>query len=154
MGLLDGDAGPIPSKLPRNLLLGAAAILFISLSSFLLLRFHTEKATARLFLSQVATGDFQGAYRTWKPASSYSYDDFLRDWGPNGEYGPVKSYDLISARSPSNASGVVLTVAVSSVSPFPSAGDANSHNTKEIRLWVERRDQSISYAPEEIRISR
>jgi len=154
VGLLDGDAGPIPSKLPRNFLLGAAAILLISLFLSLLLRFHTEKATARLFLSQVAAGDFQGAYRTWKPASSYSYDDFLRDWGPNGEYGPVKSYDLISARSPSNASGVVLTVAVSSVSPFPSAGDANSHNTKEIRLWVERRDQSISYAPEEIRISR
>jgi len=154
VGLLDGDAGPLPSKLPRNLLLGAAAVLIVSLPLYLFLRFHTEKSTARLFLSQVAAGDYQAAYRTWKPASSYSYDDFLRDWGPNGEYGPVKSYDLVSARSPSNASGVVVTVAVSAVSPFPSAGDPNSRNTKEIRLWVEHRDQSISYAPEEIRISR
>jgi len=154
VGIIDGDAGPIPSKLPRNLLIGVIVILAVSLPLYLVLRFHTEKATARLFLSQVAAGDYQSAYRTWKPAASYSFQDFLRDWGPNGEYGPVKSYDLLSARSPTNASGVIVTVAVSAVSPFPSPGDPNSRNTKEVRLWVEHRDQSISYAPEEIRITR
>ncbi len=154
MGLLDGDAGPLPSKLPRNMLLSAVAIVVVSLPLYLFLRFHTEKATAHLFLSQLVASDYQSAYHTWKPASGYSFEDFMRDWGPNGEYGPVKSYDLISARSPSNASGVVVTVAVSAISPFPDAGDRNSHNTKEVRLWVERRDQSISYAPDEIHISR
>ena len=154
MGILDGDAGPLPSKLPRNLLLGAVIIFAITLPLYLLLRFHTEKATARTFLSQVAAGDYQSAYRTWKPASSYSFEDFLRDWGPSGEYGPVKSYDLLSARSPSKASGVIVTVAVSAVSPFPGASDPASLKTKEVRLWVEHRDQSISYAPDEIRVSR
>jgi hypothetical protein len=154
VGILDGDAGPPPSKLPRNLLIAAIVILAVTVPLYVFLRFHTEKTTARLFLSQVAAGDYQSAYRTWKPASSYSFEDFMRDWGPNGEYGPVKSYDLISASSPSRASGVIITVAVSAVSPFPGAGDPNGRNTKEVRLWVERRDQSISYAPEEIRISR
>jgi len=154
VGIIDGDAGPLPSKVPRNLLIAAILILAVSLIFYILLRFHTEKATARLFLSQVAAGDYQSAYRTWKPASSYSFQDFMRDWGPNGEYGPVKTYDLLSARSPSNASGVIVTVAVSAVSPFPRDGDPNGRNTKEVRLWVERRDQSISYAPEEIRIIR
>ncbi len=154
MGLLDGDAGPLPSKLPRNLLLSAVAILAITLPLYLLLRFHAEKATARLFLSQLAASDYQSAYRTWKPGSGYSFEEFMRDWGPSGEYGPVKSYDLISARSPSNASGVVVTVAVSAFLPFPGAGDPNGRNIKEVRLWVERRDQSISYAPDEIRITR
>jgi hypothetical protein len=154
LGLLDGDAGPLPSKLPRYLILGAALFFAVSLPVYLLLRFRTEKATARLFLSQVQAGDYQSAYRTWKPASSYSFEDFLRDWGPNGEYGPVKSYDLLSAKSPSNASGVIVTVAVSAFSPFPDAGDPNRRNVKEVRLWVEHRDQSISYAPEEIRIAR
>lgn len=154
MGLLDGDAGPLPSKLPRYLILGAALFFAISLPLYLLLRFHTEKVTAQLFLSQVMAGDYQSAYRTWKPAASYSFEDFMRDWGPGGEYGPVKSYDLLSARSPNKASGVIVTVEVSAFSPFPSAGDPNSRNTKEVRLWIERRDQSISYAPDEIRISR
>ena len=150
MGLLDGDAGPLPSKLPRNVILTAAAVLVVSIPLYLLLRFHTEKATVRTFLSEVVAGDFQSAYRTWKPASSYSFQDFMRDWGPSGEYGPVKSYDLRSARSLGNASGVIVTIEVSAVSPFPGA----SNDNKEVRLWVERRDQSISYAPQEIRIIR
>ena len=153
MGLLDGDAGPLPSKIPRNVILGAAILLAVSIPVYVLLRFHTEKATVRLFLSQVAAGDYQSAYRTWKPASSYPFQDFLRDWGPNGEYGPVKSYDLRSARSPVGASGVIVTVAVSAASPFPAADDPKSRDVKEVRLWVERSDQSISYAPMEIRIA-
>ena len=154
LGLLDGNAGPLPSKIPRNVALGAAILLAVASSSYIFLRFHTEKATVRLFLSQVAAGDYQSAYGTWKPASSYSFQDFLRDWGPTGEYGPVKSYDLRSVRSPAGASGVIVTVAVSAVSPFPEASDPKSRDAKEVRLWVERSDQSISYAPLEIRISR
>jgi hypothetical protein len=148
---MDGDAGPPPSKLPRYVIIGAAVLLAVTIPLYLFLRFHTEKVTACLFLSELVAGDYQAAYRTWKPGSSYSFQDFMRDWGPSGEYGPVKSYDLLSARSPGGASGVIITVDVSSISPFPS--DAAS-NVKELRLWVERSDQSISYAPEEIHIVR
>jgi hypothetical protein len=148
---MDGDAGPPPSKLPRYVIIGAAVLLAVTIPLYLFLRFHTEKVTARLFLNELVAGDYQAAYRTWKPGSSYSFQDFMRDWGPSGEYGPVKSYDLRSVRSPGGASGVIITVDVSSIAPFPS--DAES-NVKELRLWVERSDQSISYAPEEIRIVR
>lgn len=151
---MDGDAGPPPSKVPRYVLLGAIILVVVTVPLYVLLRFHTEKATARLFLSELVAGDYQAAYRTWKPASSYSFQDFMRDWGPSGEYGPVKSYELRSARSPGGASGVIITVAVSALTPFPGDGDRDGRNTKEIRLWVERSDQSISYAPEEIRIVR
>ncbi len=151
---MDGDAGPEPSKLPRYVIIAAAVLLAVSIPLYLLLRFHTEKATARLFLSELVSGEYQAAYRTWKPASSYSFQDFMRDWGPSGEYGPVKSYDLVSSRSPGGASGVIITIAVSAYSPFPAGSDPKRRDTKEIRLWVERSDQSISYAPEEIHIVR
>ena len=151
MGLMDGDAGPPPSKAPRYIITGVAVLLAVTIPLYLLLRFHTEKATAHQFLDELVAGDYQGAYRTWKPGSSYSFQDFMRDWGPSGEYGPVKSYDLESARSPGGASGVIITVGVSSVAPYPSD---SASNIKEIRLWVERSDQSISYAPQEIHIVR
>ncbi|HVN07429.1 MAG TPA: hypothetical protein VMV61_00530 [Patescibacteria group bacterium] len=152
MGLMDGDPGPAPSKVPRNIFIGVIVLMAVTIPLYLLLRFHTEKATANLFLNELVAGDYQGAYRTWKPGSGYSYDDFMRDWGPTGEYGPVKSYDLRSARSPAGASGVVITVDVSTASPFP--GNRGASNVKEVRLWVEHSDQSISYAPEEIHIVR
>lgn len=154
MSLLDGDAGPAPSRIPRYVALGGVALVLVSATVFLALRFHTEKATVRLFLSQLASGDFQSAYRIWKPGPSYAFDDFMRDWGPNGEYGPVKGYDLREAHQPRNASGVVVTIAVSPYSPIPGPGDPKSRDTKEVRLWVQSSDQSLSYAPSEFQFRR
>ena len=147
MGLLDGNAGPQPSKIPRYLGIGAAALLIVGTALFLLLRFHSEKATVNQFFAQVIAGDFQSAYRTWKPSSSYSFEDFMGDWGPKGEYGPVKSFELLSAHKPANASGVVVTVEVSTFAPFPEQNDSKSRANKEVRLWIESSDQSMSYAP-------
>lgn len=154
MSLLDGDAGPAPSKIPRYVALGAASLLILAAVLIVTLRFRAEKATVRAFLSQVAAGDFQSAYRTWKPGSSYTFADFMKDWGPAGEYGPVKTFELREAHQPSKASGVVVTVELSSYSPFPSPGDAKWRDNKEVRLWVESSDQSMSYAPPEYQFKR
>jgi hypothetical protein len=154
LSLMDGDPGPPPSKLPRYIVLGGAVLAVIAIAAFFTLRFHTEKATVRLFLSQDAAGDFQAAYHTWKPGSSYGFEDFLRDWGPKGEYGPVKSFELREAHRPPDASGVVVTVDLSPYSPFPEPSDPKSRDTKGVRLWVESSDQSISYAPTEYHIKR
>jgi len=132
--------------------MGGATLVVLAVLLFLALRYHTEKATVHKFLSAVVAGDFQSAYRVWKPGSSYSFEDFMNDWGPKGEYGPVKSFELREAHQTRNASGVVVTVAVSPYSPFPDARDAKSRDTQEIRLWVETSDQSMSYAPPEFQI--
>ena len=154
MGLLDGNAGPPPSKIPRYSAISLATALALATILFFTLRFRTEKATARQFLSEVVAGDFQSAYRTWKPSSGYSFQDFMADWGPKGEYGPVKSFELRSARRPGDASGVVVTVEVSAYSPFPDPSDAKSRNNKEVRLWIESSDQSMSYAPVQLTVPR
>jgi hypothetical protein len=154
LGLLDGDAGPKPGRIPRYLGMGAAALLAVAALLFISLRFHTEKATVNRFFAQVTAGDFHSAYRTWKPSSSYAFADFMGDWGPNGEYGPVKSFELRSAQRPAQASGVVVTVTLSAYAPFPGENDPKSRTNKEVRLWIESSDQSISYAPTDLRIRR
>ena len=154
LGLLDGNTGPPPSKLPRYLGMGGATIVVLAVLLFISLRFHTEKSTVNRFFAQVAAGDFQAAYRTWKPSSGYSFEDFMSDWGPKGEYGPVKSFELRGARRSGNASGVVVTVVVSAFAPFPGENDPNSRGNKEVRLWIESSDQSMSYAPNELRVTR
>jgi len=150
LGLIDGDAGPQPSKIPRYAGIGAAALLVVATLLFILLRFHAEKATVNQFFSQVIAGDFQSAYRTWKPSSSYSFADFMSDWGPKGAYGPVKSFELRSARRPADGSGVIVTVAVSAFAPFPEENNPKSRANRVVRLWIESSDQSISYAPSQL----
>jgi len=141
-----------PAKLRRYVITGLAFVLLVAGGCWYLLRYHTEKNTIRLFFDTVAAGNLQQAYQIWKPSPSYSYKDFLEDWGPSSYYGPVKSYHIESAqvikRGTEPASGVIITAEVSPYSPFPANDDvARQSKTKEVRLWVEFKDQSISFPP-------
>ncbi|HXP72413.1 MAG TPA: hypothetical protein VOA88_24280, partial [Candidatus Dormibacteraeota bacterium] len=104
------------------------------------------------FLNTVASGNFDLAYQMWKPAPSFSFKDFMEDWGPNSYYGPVKSFHIVNAEEMKHGSdspsGVIVTVEVSPFETFPSRGDAAKENKiKEVRLWVQFKDQSLGYPP-------
>jgi hypothetical protein len=148
LGIIDGNAGPPPSKVPRYVALGGIAILAIGTLLFIALRYRAEKATARLFLDEVVAGDLPSAYRTWKASSGYTFEDFTGDWGPKGQYGPVKSYAIYAVSRRANASGVVVTVEVSPYAPLPDGSDPKSRSNKVVSLWIESSDQSMSFAPE------
>jgi hypothetical protein len=88
------DAPPIkpPWKYRRLALAAGSGVVIAACVIFWLLRFHAEYKTVRNVMTSIADGNFQQAYQLWKPTSSYSYQDFLQDWGQDGYYGPVKSY--------------------------------------------------------------
>ncbi len=136
------------SKLRRYII---SIVVFIALvvgTSWYLLRFYKEKDTIRYFLNTVAAGNMQQAYQIWKPSESYSFKDFMDDWGPDGYYGPVKSFRVERAAHRKNGSGVDIIVDVSPYQPFPSEDDAAKQSkTKEIDLWVQFKDHSISFPP-------
>ncbi len=148
MGLLDGGSEEPRSKLRRYILTGAVFALLAGLGLWYVFRFHTEKKTVEQFLEALVAGDVQTAYRIWKPLPSYSFQDFLADWGPSGFYGPVKSYRIETARELKDASGVIFVVSVSPYASFPEDTDAEKRrSTKEVRIWVERKDQSLGFPP-------
>ena len=148
MGLLDGDVENPQSKLMRYMMSGMVFALLLSLGVWYVFRYHTEKRTIGSFFEAVVAGDMQRAYEIWKPASSYTFENFVADWDEKGFYGPVKSYNIELAQMPENASGVIVVVAVSPFESFPTTREMEKHpRIKEVYLWVERSDQSISYAP-------
>src|SRR5208282_6901963 len=108
--------------------------------------------TVGQFMHEIVAGNMEQAYRMYNPSPSYSIQDFLDDWGPNGYYGPVKTYRIESAeedkRGTERAYGVNITVEVSPYAPFPANNDAAKQSkTKEVRLRVEYKDQSVGFAP-------
>jgi len=115
---------------------------------YFFLRFISEKHTIEHFMDAVVAQDYQRAFQIWKSHGSYTYQDFQADWSLNGYYGPIRSYRVESETLPPNGgSGVIVVVEVSPVQPFPQNSDPQSGRNKEIRLWVERSDQSISFPP-------
>ncbi len=133
----------------RRLIFAAVALLAAAiLLAWYLLRYTPEKHAAERFFDALVAGDTARAYQLWKPAPSYKMEDFLADWGPNGYYGPVKSYRIVSASSRAGASGVDVVLEVSPYAPFPAPEDVEkSRRTRRVRLWVESKDKSLSFPP-------
>jgi hypothetical protein len=150
--LFDGAEEHPPAKIRRYIITCLAFVALVVLFCMYLLRYHKEESTVKHFLSTVAAGNFERAYQLWKPAPSFSFKDFMEDWGPQSYYGPVKSFRVESAEEikhgSESPSGVVVTVEVSPYDTFPSHGDAAKESKmKEVRLWVQYSDQSLGYPP-------
>ncbi len=114
----------------RRLLVAALAVLVAApLLYYELKNWPEERATER-FLTALQHEDYPLAYQLWKPAPSYRYQDFLRDWGKESEYGKITSFKI--KKSHERGSGVVVTALI---------------NHREARIWVEMSDKSLSFPP-------
>jgi hypothetical protein len=148
MTLLDAPAEKPTKSRAMAFTISAVAIIAI-VALWFTFRFYPEKKVAQQFFNLLVAGDTQKAYELWKPSQSYAIKDFLADWGPQGYYGPVKSYQIVQTSSPhGSSSSVIVEVRISPFSPMPDEGDAEkSRKTRVISVWVDSRDKSFSFPP-------
>lgn len=124
----------------------AALVIVAIVVLWLTFRYYPEKKAAEHFFDALVAGDTAKAYQLWKPGSSYAMKDFLADWGPQGYYGPVKSYKIIHAKAPKDSNTVAISTEISPYSPMPDASDAEkSRKTKVVEIWVLAADKSLSF---------
>ena len=149
VGLLDSGAEEPKSKALRYGISGAALVLFIAAGIWYFLRFSAEKRTISHFMDAVIAGEMQKACDIWHTHGSFTCKDFDSFWGPNGYYSPIKSYLIESAEvPPKGGSGVVITLEISGYDPFPKPEETvKSAQNREVQIWVERSDQSLSFPP-------
>ena len=127
----------------------ATCVIIAIIAVWFVLRFYPEKRAAEEFFNAVVADDMTRAYQLWKPSPSYRMQDFVADWGPTGYYGPVKSYEIMKAKSPTGTTtSVEIRVAISPFSPMPNANDAEkSQKTKVVTVWIDSKDKSFSFPP-------
>jgi len=145
MSLLDPPAAkPDKSRAMAFTVAALAALAIVAL--YFQFRYYPEKKAAERFFDALVAGDTAKAYELWKPGPSYTMKDFLADWGPQGYYGPVKSYRIVRAKAPSGSNAVAISVEVSPFSPIPDASDTEkSRKTKVVEVWVLASDKSFSF---------
>jgi hypothetical protein len=154
--LFDPEAYHPPSRKRRYIFTAIGVV--VTVAVFMLafpdylwypLVYYKEVSTIRHFAIDLTEGKMQQAYDIWKPSPSYSFKDFQDDWGPGGYYGTVGSYRLGRPEHIKDGSAAEMFLEVSPYQPFPARDDAiKSSKTKTVRLWVEFRDQSISFPPD------
>src|SRR5207245_5203742 len=107
------------------------------------------------FFDALIAGDTAKAYQLWKPGPTYSMKDFLADWGPQGYFGPVKSYSILHAKAPKGSNAIAVSVEVSPFTPMPDTSDTEkSRRTKSSRFgfWL-LTNRSASPFPDDVSCS-
>ncbi len=118
--LLDAKAPEPPRGIRKYIpfrYLFPSLVVLLALGGILSYRFwnyRQERAVAR-FLSAVEEGKFREAYELWQPAPSYTYQDFLRDWGERGDYGKIREFRILGSKS--RGASVIVTVRINDQDP-------------------------------------
>jgi hypothetical protein len=90
-----------------------------------------ERALTR-FLETLERGDYPTAYQLWQPSPSYTFGDFMHDWGPQGDYGKIRQFSILGSKSKGSQT-VIVTVRINQVDP-------------PLDLLVDRKTKGLAYS--------
>lgn len=118
-------------------------------------RFHywREERQVNKFFDALQQQNFEQAYAVWMndpdwkqhpdKYARYPFSDFMKDWGPGGEWGIIKSHSIDGTAVPKGGnagafvspSGVVVVVTV------------NERIGDKAHIWVEKSDKTLGFSP-------
>jgi nitrate reductase NapE component len=109
-----------------------------------------ERRVAGHFFNALQKQDYNTAYGVWmqdpdwrqhaERHPNYPFGEFYRDWGPGGQWGLIKTYEVYGAgKCPphgavDSGTGIVVDVVV-------------NDRAEHAQVWVEKSDHTMSYAP-------
>ncbi len=131
MTLLDA-APPKPPRHVWKYVLIVIAVAGIGIMIYSYFRDYSEEHAVEYFLTALEQGKFEEAYRMWQPGPTYSYQDFLHDWGVQGDYGKIRTFQILGSRSKGSET-VIVTVRINNVDP-------------PIDLLVDRKTKGLAYS--------
>ena len=131
MTLLDATPPKQPRKIGRYVLL-AMVIIIVGGTAYILLRNFPEERAVSRYLTTLEQGNYQEAYRLWQPSASYSYQDFIHDWGEQGDYGKIRTFKILGSRSKGSQT-VIVTLTINNQQP-------------PLELLVDRQTKGLAYS--------
>ena len=129
---------------------GAVVVVYVVLwlSLFHTFEFWAWPAEHRIssFMTTLESGDFNKGFEMWnrdpdwqkhpERYSAYDFNQFQKDWGPTGDYGKIRDYKILMAKSVGN--GVVVGLVV------------NSDPAHPLFLRVDNKNKTIGFSPVEL----
>jgi hypothetical protein len=144
---------PRPARRKRDLILALMVLLVVVGLVWWQFRFWPEERQVDRFFDELQQQNYEQAYGIWMhdpdwkkhfdKFSQYPYNDFIKDWGPSGEWGIIKSHHVDGAAVPkgysgspfATASGVVVVVTV------------NDRVADKAHVWVQKDDKTLGFSP-------
>ena len=137
----------------RAIIIVAVAVVIVIAAVLWLNRFYPEEHVVNQFFEALQQQSFEKAYGVWMhdpdwkqhpdKYARYPFSDFMKDWGPGGEWGIIKSHSIDGTAVPKGGnagafvtpSGIVVVVTV------------NERIGDKAHIWVEKSDKTLSFSP-------
>lgn len=131
--LLDAQPPKPPSRKKKYAIGIGLLVVILSALTYARFRNYAEEQAVRRFLMTLQQGNYEEAYRLWQPSPSYTFHDFVRDWGEQGDYGRIRQFEILKSKS-RGSNSVVVTVRINNVNP-------------PLDLVVDRETKGLAYSP-------
>jgi hypothetical protein len=143
---------PAHGRKKRNIIIAIVFVVIVIAIVWWQLRYWPEERVVDHFFDALQQQNYDQAYGIWmhdpnwkqhpERYSRYSYNDFMKDWGPGGEWGIIKSHRIYGVGVPTgyghrfgSPSGVVVVVTV------------NDRVADKANLWVQKDDKTLGFSP-------
>ena len=117
-------------------------------------RHYPQEHVVDTFFAALQQQDYEKAYGIWnhdpdwkqhpQQYSKYTFQGFMQDWGPGGEWGLVKSYHVDGSAVPKGGNGTKFDVASSGVVVVVTV---NERVAQKAHVWVEKSDKTLGFSP-------
>jgi hypothetical protein len=110
-------------------------------------RHYPEQRAVDKFLTSIEQKDYKTAFAIWNADpeweqhadrySNYTFGQFQLDWGPSGDWGEIKTHEVVDAIEPKSkiteASGVVVAARINA-------------RAEPACIWVEKKTKALSFS--------
>lgn len=132
------DARPVNQaqlRRRRNFLIAAVVLVLLALGLYFYWPYFQARRTVNHFMQALIHKNYQEAYYLWQADPKlYPMEAFMRDWGPQSEWGRIKSYKIKHVTVPpgGHSSGLVVLVQINGM-------------PHEAKIWVENHSDALSF---------
>jgi hypothetical protein len=117
-------------------------------------RHYPEERQVDRFFAALKAQNYEKAYGIWnqdpdwrqhpQKYSNYSFQDFMKDWGPGGEWGIIKSYRIDGSAVPKGGNATTFDVGSSGIVVVVTVNDRIA---QKAHIWVEKSDKTLGFSP-------
>jgi len=151
------EAEPYDPVRAKKLRVRITAIVVVVLVCLILawnFRHYPQEHLVDTFFAALQHQEYEKAFGIWnndpdwkqhpERYASYSFPEFMKDWGPGGQWGLIKSYHIDGSAVPKGGNGTKFDVGSSGIVVVVTV---NARIADNAHLWVAKSDKTLGFSP-------
>ena len=145
---------PVAARKRRNRIIAIVAIGLVVAILAWNFRHYPEEHEVDRFFAALQAKDYEQAYGIWnhdpewkqhpEKYAQYPFAEFMKDWGPSGQWGIIKSYHVDGSAVPKGGNATTFDVGSSGIVVVVTV---NERVADKAHIWVEKSDKTLGFSP-------